>query len=85
MHAERDDLADWIDHLRGRVRRGELRDRPPVKVGLVMMGAEQAARILLADLDHHDRFLARRGADAVVTARRRDLLNEIRRVREQLG
>ena len=80
-----EDLDGWIDALRGRIRRGELRDAPPAKVGLVTMGAEQAARILLADLDHHDRFLARRGADPFTTARRRDLLDEFRRLREQLG
>ena len=81
----RDGLDGWIDALRGRIGRGELRDAPPVKVGLVTMGAEQAARILLADLDHHDRLLARRSVDALVTARRRDLLDEFRRLREQLG
>ena len=85
MHTERDDLADWIDRLRVGIRRGELRDRPPVKVGPVMMGAEQAARILLADLDRHDRFLARHGGDVSMTARRQHLLDQLRRLREQIG
>ena len=80
-----EDLDGWIDALRGRIGRGELRDHHMVKVGLLMMNAEQAARILLADLDHHDRFLARRGADMVATARRRDLLDDLGRLREQLG
>ena len=85
MRAERDDLDDWIGRLRGRIRRGELRDRASVQIGLVMMDAEQAARIVLADLDHHDRFLARHGADVFTTARRRDLLADLRRLREQIG
>ena len=85
VQAEHEDLDGWIDALRGRLGRGELRDHAPVEVGRVVMGAEQAARILLADLDHQDWLLARRGTDMFATARRRDLLDELRRLREQLG
>ena len=89
-----EDLDGWIDALRGRIGRGELRDHALVKVGRVTMGAEQAARILLADLDHQDWLRVHCGTDMFATARRRDvfattrrqdLLDEFRRLREQLG
>ena len=85
MQAERDDLDDWIARLRGRIRRDQLRDAPPVKVGLVTMGAEQAARILLADVDHDRVLTLARRRDAFNVERRRHLLSQILRLREQIG
>ncbi len=85
MTADQDDLAAWISELRGRVARGDLDGRGEFETGGGRFAIGLAARILLADLDHQDRFLAGGGADVFVTARRRDLLADLRRLREQLG
>ena len=81
-----DDLPAWIDGLRGRVERGELADLGPIEVaGGTLESVELAARIMLADLDHYDDLTLETRRDLLVVARRRLLLEDLRRLREQIG
>jgi hypothetical protein len=86
VRAGPDDLPAWIAGLRGRVTRGELAGRGPVEVGgRAALPAELAARLMLADLDHHHDLPAARRRDLLVVARRRFLLRDLRRLRAQIG
>ena len=80
-----DDLVAWIDALRGWVARGELNGRGAFRIGVDELAVERAARILLADVDH-DRVLSLdRRRDSFNVERRRHLLSQILRLREQIG
>ena len=79
-------LATWIAELRGRLARGEFADGGPIEVaGVTLPRVELAVRIMLADLDHYDDLALDRRRDLLVMARRRLLLEDLRRLREQLG
>ena len=82
-----DELTAWIEELRRRVDRGELDGRTPIDVGrgCVLPSAELAAKIMLADLDHYDDLTLETRQDPLVVARWRLLLEELRRLREQIG
>ncbi len=80
-----DDLATWIDELRGRVARGALDGQADVVVAGDMMPAGRAARIMLADLDHYENLSPEQRQDPLIEARRRLLLHDFRRLREQIG
>ena len=85
MTTDLDDLVVWIDALRGRVARGELKGRGTFRLGVATVAVERAARILLADVDH-DRVLSLdRRRDPFNVERRRHLLCQILRLREQIG
>ena len=86
MTTDPDDLVAWIADLRGRVARGELAALGRVELdGGIILVAELAARILLADLDHYDTLPPTRRRDLAVVARREALLRDLRRLREQIG
>ncbi len=81
-----DDLFAWIDALRGRVARGELDGRGRVTLGDgAAFDAALAARILLADYDHGDDLTPEQRRNALNVERRRVLLADLRRLREQIG
>ncbi len=79
------DLAAWIAELRGRVARGELDGQGNIAVGRGVLAAGLAARIMLADLDHYDDLSPEQRQDLLVETRRRLLLADFRRLREQIG
>ena len=81
-----DALDGWIVELRGRAGRGDLVGLGRVELdGGILLPAAQAARILLADLDHlGDLAHAQRG-DLTVVARRQALLRDLDRLRKQIG
>ncbi len=82
-----DDLADWIAELRERVERGELAELEPFDPsgGTPHMPGELVVRIMLADLDHYDDLPPLYRRQPAVEARRRALLDDLRRQREQIG
>ena len=80
-----DDLVAWIDALRGRVARGELHGRGAFRVGIDELAVERAARILLADAEHDRVLTLGRRRDPFNVERRRHLLVQILRLREQIG
>jgi hypothetical protein len=51
----------------------------------VLPSFELAVRVMLADLDHFDDLPLARRRDLLVVARRRLLLDDLRRLREQIG
>ena len=86
MATEPDDLTAWIADLRARVARGDLAALGRVELdGGVILAAEQATRIMLADLDHYEDLPPRWRGDLTVVARREALLRDFRRLREQIG
>ncbi len=85
MTTDLDDLVAWINGLRGRVARGELNGRGAFRVHAHALAVERAARILLADVDHDRVLTLARRRDAFNVERRRHLLSQILRLREQIG
>jgi len=71
-----DDLKAWIIELRGRYQRGEFTDAPPVDLGYESgaLPAEDAIRLMLADLDDSD-----------TVPLRLMLLDDFRRLRTIIG
>ena len=85
MATDPENLVAWIADLRGRVARGELDGRGEFEVGGGWLPIGQAARIMLADLEHDkDLTLAHRRQPDVIE-RRRLLRADLRRLREQIG
>ncbi len=80
-----DDLVAWIDALRDRVARGDLKGRGAFRVGADALAVERAARILLADVDHDRNLTLDRRRERFNVERRLQLLAELRRLREQIG
>ena len=80
-----DDLVAWIDALRGRVARGELDGQGSLDAGDGALPVGLAARIMLADLDHDRDLTPERRRSAFNVERRRTLLAELGRLREQIG
>ena len=72
MATRPDDLAAWIAELRDRMARG-------------VLAVGEAARLMLADLDHYDDLPPERRQDPLVEARRRLLFSDLRRLCEQIG
>ena len=85
MATDPDDLVAWIDALRGRVARGELNGGGAFRIGADALAVERAARILLADVDHDRVLTLDRRRDSFNVERRRHLLCDMLRLREQLG
>ena len=86
MTTNPDDLIAWIADLRARVARGELGGLGRVELdGGIMLTAQLAARILLADLDHFDDLTPTQRRDLSVRARREALLRDLTRLRKQIG
>ena len=85
MATDLDGVIAWIDALRGRVARGELHGRGTFRIGADALAVERAARILLADVDHDRKLTLNRRRDPFNVERRRQLLVEILRLREQIG
>ena len=86
MATDPDKLVAWIGELRGRVARGELDGLGRVELdGGIILVANLAARILLADLDHYDNLAPKWRRDLAVVARREALLRDLRRLRDQIG
>ena len=82
----RSELDAWISDLRGRVARGELDGLGSIPVdGSALLGTVTVVRIMLADLDHYDDLTPEQRQDPLVEARRRLLLADFRRLREQIG
>ncbi len=83
---ERDDLDAWISELRGRVARGELDGVGAVQLdGVDILGSAMIVRVMLADLDHYDDLPPEQRRDLLVETRRRMLLRDFARLREQIG
>ena len=86
VSADPHELATWIAELHRRVARGEFADGGPIEVGGVTLpGVELAVRVVLADLDHYDDLTLEQRRDLLVVARRRLLLEDLRRLRAQIG
>ena len=86
MSADPHELATWIGELRRRVAHGEFADGGPIEVGgVVLPSVELAVKVMLADLDHYDDLGLERRRDPLVVARRRLLLEDLRRLRAQIG
>ena len=82
-----DGLAAFIADLRGRLERGELADHPPIDLGnaLTLGHVERAVRRTLQDVEM---FPAMDPAERELphfAARRRALVDKLRRLRERLG
>ena len=84
MVTDLDDLIAWIDALRGRVARGDLNGRGAFRVGVDELAVERAARILLADVDHDWVLTLDQRRERFNVERRRQLLLDLRRLREQI-
>ncbi len=83
---ERNELDAWISDLRGRVARGELDGVGAIPLdGAAVLSTATVVRIMLADLDHYDDLSPEQRQDLLVRARRRLLLADFRRLREQIG
>ena len=81
-----DELNEWIVELRVRVSRGELDGVGPIPAdGAAVLGTALLVRVMLADLDHYDDLPAEHREDLLVEARRRTLLRDFARLREQIG
>ena len=81
-----DDLVAWIAELRGRLARGDLAALGRVELdGGIILTADMAARIMLADLDHYEDLPPTWRGDLAVVARREALLRDLRQLREQIG
>ena len=86
VSADPHELATWVAELRGRLARGEFADGGPIEVaGVALPGVELAVKVMLADLDHYDDLGLERRRDPLVVARRRLLLEDLRRLRAQIG
>ena len=86
MTTDPDDLGAWIAELRARVAHGDLVAVGRVELdGGIILAAELAARIMLADLDHYEDLPLTWRGDLAVVARREALLRDLRRLREQIG
>ena len=83
---EPQELDGWISGLRSRVARGELDGLGRIPLdGTAVLGVATVVRIMLADLDHFDDLPPEQRQDLLVEARRRLLLRDFRRLREQIG
>ena len=85
MATRPDDLAAWIAELRDRMARGALDGRGTVVVSSGVLAVGEAARLMLADLDHYDDLPPERRQGPLVEARRRLLFSDLRRLCEQIG
>ena len=86
MSVDPPELATWIAELRSRLARGEFADGGPIEVGGVALSSvELAVKVMLADLDHYDDLSLEQRRDLLTVARRRLLLEDLRRLREQIG
>ena len=80
-----DDLVAWLAALRGRVARGELAGCGTYDAGGGRLPVAHAARTLLADVDHDRDLTLKRRRDPFNVNRRRLLLADLRRLRDQIG
>ncbi len=86
MAIEVDDLVTWIGELRTRVVRGDLDGRGEFEVGARgRLPIEQAARIMLADLEHDKDLTLKQRRHPIAVERRRLLQADLRRLRAQIG
>ena len=80
-----DDFVARIADLRGRVTRGELDGRESFRAGVGELAVEQAAHILPADVVQGHNLTPDRRRDSFNVERRRHLLFDMLRLREQIG
>jgi len=85
VHDDPDDLVAWVAALRGRVARGELDDCGTYDAGAGRLPVAYAARTILADVDHDRDLTLERRHDPFNVNRRRLLLADLRRLRNQIG
>jgi len=80
-------LAAWIAALDGRVARHEFANLGPITLrdGSQLPDTEQAVRIMLADLQHHDTLVDARRQDFHTAQDRHELLADFQYLRELLG
>jgi len=79
-----DTIVPWIADLRDRLARGEFAGRGLIDIGYGThtMSGEQVVRIMLADLDHCDEPPTSAPRRLLDVARRQDLLEDFRRLRD---
>jgi hypothetical protein len=80
-------LTAWIADLRDRLTKGRLADAAPVDLGYGTAGwpASLTIQIMLADLDHYSNLAPADRLNPAVGARRLELLDDFRRLRDVLG
>jgi hypothetical protein len=81
------ELTAWIAALAGRLERHELASLGSITLrdGSRFDDTEQAVRIMLADLQHHDTLPTAQRQNVRVTQSRHELLTDFRYLRELLG
>ncbi len=81
------DLGVWISSLRERLAGGELEGLRPLDLGYgaEVLPARQTIRIMLADLDGLGGPVPDEHANPESVARRRELLEDFRRLRATIG
>jgi hypothetical protein len=80
-----DEIAPWIDELRGRIGRGELKHLLPIVLDSASVDAELIACIMLTELEDLDALPADERDQPDLIARRRTLLWDLLWLREQIG
>ena len=82
-----DDILAWIGTLESRVEHSELarRDRIDIGYGMDLLPLKLIVRIMLTDLEDLDDLSAQTHGRAADMTRYQDLLDDFRRLREQIG
>jgi hypothetical protein len=78
-------MAPWIEDLRVRIERGELKHLSPVNLDTARIDAELVARIMLADLDAFEDLPAEEYDLPDKLVHRRSVLWDLLWLRERIG
>ena len=81
------DSFAMVRDLRERLERGDFAGRGSIELdGIgVVSSVELAVKLMLNDVDHYDDLSPKRRRDPLIVARRRLLLEDLRRLSEQIG
>ena len=82
-----DDLAAWIEELRGRLDAGEFRDHPPIRLDptIELGDPERAIGAMLRDADHFGRLPPEERDTPWMRGQRQLLARQFRQLRERLA